>query len=211
MNGKVIFADKHGQIVRVNPYSYILRGAKSREDYDFLANKRDELIMNHETGGFSTMSHSDSGYDEDTGYYQGHSWSVETDFWAQASNGLGEVEGTASAYWYGDAYWVNDPIDVTITITSSLKASYDNRDAAYISVPPAYTVSEQETKATLQDTFTNSTPTLHHEQGAVTFYAGEGNCFNWIQQDDRFKFKYDTGTTEYYGTYVRADVGHCWF
>lgn len=157
------------------------------------------------------MTHSDSGTDSDAGTYDGRQYDVETQFEATADNGTGEMKGQADGYWYGDSYWHDDPMEAQITITSTLKASVENVDQVEISHDPAYVVDEQRLEATLSNEFEwgDSAVNLSHNEGAVTFYAGDGNCFNWMSQDDKFKYEYETGDVEFYGTYVRADVGHC--
>jgi hypothetical protein len=43
-NGKIIYADEHGRIVRTSSISYVIRGPRSRKDYDFLDAKLDEIL-----------------------------------------------------------------------------------------------------------------------------------------------------------------------
>lgn len=119
------------------------------------------------------------------------------------------MSGTAEANWWGMEYWYDDNIDTdSITIKSILRASVENVGSLSISAPPGYNVQEEYRKATLEHTFTDENHlSLSHEEGAVVFTVD--NCFNWVEQDDRFKFVYEIGDVEYYGTYVRADIGHC--
>ena len=209
-SGRVIYADEHGRIVKVSSHGYAIRGARSKGDYDYLREKQRQLLS--DDGDVSAQSHTDEGLDTEDGTYDGRSWSVETDFWAHAKNGYGEVEGTASAGWWGEAYWHDEPLGAEITITSRIVASYDgDSHSVTVSVPPAYTYSigSSRIEVTLSDTWQDENhPSLHHDKGAVTFDIGSG-CFNWIRQDDRFKYAYETGDTHYYGTDVKANVGHC--
>lgn len=203
----MIYADKHGKIVQVGPHSYVIENTKTRADLEYLEEKRDELVLD---SGVSTATHSDSGFSESTGFYNGRQWNVETEFSATADNGVATVSGTAQSYWHGDDPYYSDPIEATITITSRIKASVENVSAVDIGAPSAYTISEEDVEVTLQDRFPDAhNPSLYHDEGAVTFYAGDGNCFDWVRQDDRFKFEYETGDTEFYGNSVRAEVGHC--
>jgi hypothetical protein len=210
-NGRrVIYADEHGRIVRVTSQSYLIKGARSKDDYEFLREKLNELLSADD--GVSTQGHSDSGTDGDDGTYSGRSWSVDTEFWAEAENGYAEMEGTASAGWWGESYWHDEPLGATITITSRLVASYEgSSDSVTLSIPPGYTrsISPDRIEVELSDTWTDENfPTLAHNKGAVTFDVADG-CYDWIRQDDRFKYEYEDGTTEYYGTAVKANIGHC--
>jgi hypothetical protein len=160
------------------------------------------------------MTHDDEAEGYSQGYHDDHEWVVSSDFWAEADNGYGQCEGTAKASWYGDAYWVDDEDkeQCRITISSEVKAKVQDRDNAYISAPPGYHVQERYLKATLEHQFEwgDSTPSLHHNKGAVEWELDNWNCFEWIQQKDTEKFEFDDGHVEYMGCRARADVGHCW-
>jgi hypothetical protein len=208
---RVIYADEHGRIVKINSYSYVIREARSKEDYEYLREKLNEILM--DSGDVSTQGHSDSGSDHEDGTYDGRSWAVDTEFWAQTEDGYAEMEGTADAAWWGEAYWHDEPLDVDISITSRLVASYEgDSHSVTVSVPPGYdySISDNRIEARLSHSWEDENfPSLHHDKGAVTFDVGDG-CYNWIRQDDRFKYAYEDGNVEYYGTAVKADVGHCW-
>lgn len=208
--GKVIYSDSAGKVLKVGPHHYVINGAESRRAFDHLVDKRKEILKEGEE---VTTLESKSGSDNDQGTYQGEDWSVETDMTAHTSTTEAEPEGIASAQWYGDAYWVDDPVEVDeIEITSRLSASFDSLETSVdISAPPSYEVSNTTTRldATLSSTFEDSSgPSLSHNQGAVTFYGGDGSCLNWVEQDDAFKFDYGSDV-EFYGTTVRLDFDHC--
>ncbi|MFC7080533.1 hypothetical protein [Halorussus caseinilyticus] len=110
---RVIYADEHGRILEKSPTSHMIVGAKSKSDYDFLMDKREELVFDQLTDGdVSTATHSDSGSATTTGTWfnnPDYDYQIDSEFWAQADNGDASVSGSCAPVWWGDAYWVDDP------------------------------------------------------------------------------------------------------
>lgn len=209
---EVIYSSKRGRIVQVGPYSYLIQGATTKEDYEFLRDKVEELTHSANSGDFSTQTHSDQGYDEASGTYEGVGWDIQSDFWASADNGTLKTEGSTDANWWVDGYW-NDGtnIDARITINLTVTASFNvNSASVTVSVPPGGTwaVSNDKSEATLTDQFEWGThhPTVSYSKGTLVW---EADCFNWAAQDTSVKFEFDDGTTQFHGTYIKAGVGHC--
>lgn len=222
-NGKdsypeVVYAGKIGRIIQIGPHTYTY-DAKSRENYEKLKTKLDEIVEDEQatdSDEVTTQSHSDSGSGRADFEYLGHQGVCTGDCTADADNGTLTFDGSASASWYGEGYWVPDDEKVyceSITITSTLQAESENRDQSTISVPPGYTVSEEQEKATF-DTgpIEQNVVSLDHNPGAITFEAGSGNCWNWAEQDDTFKFEFENGHVKFVGYNIRMnDLGHCLF
>jgi hypothetical protein len=207
---KVIYDGKYGEIKQIGRQTYSYH-AKSKSDYERLFEKLDE-IKGDQTDIPSTQTHSDSGSDEDSFFYRDHQGVCSGDCTADANNGELTFDGTTQASWYGEGYWVEDEVVCeSISIDSTVKAQSEKRDASSISVPPGYDVSEDEEEATFSTgPIEQDVVSLSHDPGAVTFYAGDGNCWNWAEQDDTFKFKFKDGHTHFAGYSIRLDnIGHC--
>ncbi|QDX41689.1 hypothetical protein [Salarchaeum sp. JOR-1] len=209
---RTIYSDSHGKIVRVGPYSYVFHGAKTKKDAQFLRNKCNSLLHGDSSGGLSTAETTYSGSDRASGFYQGYEHLCTSEFTANLDGTIAKPSGIAQASWYGDAYWVSDPVQVdTITIETTVEVRTENVSSLRIGVPSGiqYVLTEESGKATISDSFSSSTPTLSYNKGAMVFDAGDGNCFNSITQDSMYTFEYADGTTEIYGTYIDSGAANC--
>lgn len=211
-SAKVIYADEHGRILEKSPTSHMIVGARSRADYDFLMEKREELVFDAGGDDVSTATHSDSGSATTSGTWfnnPDYDYQIDSEFWAQADNGDAAVSGSCAPVWWGDAYWVEDPLEVEeMTIKVEVTAFVENLSSLSISIPPGYQYEKTTDSAILKDTFTStSTPSLAYEEGAINFSVG--NCYHKIEQHSSVKYKFANGNTRYDGHTIVADVGHC--
>jgi len=203
----IIYKGKKGRIVQTGPHSYLLVGAESEKDFEFLIDKRDELLAS-DSSGVSTSSHSLSDADSKSGYYQGTQYGVHSNLEAEADNGLLEVGGNCEGNWWARP-WDDDYIKAQLTLTFKVTASY-NGNSLSVSFPSSGGWSSGNSKSTA--TLTNTYDVEQHFPGAYIdrgTLSWEADCFNWVSQDNRVKFDFQNGDVQYAGTYIKLLVGHC--
>lgn len=203
----IIYKDEHGRIVQIGPHSYILAGAESEKDFEFLIDKRDELLTS-DSSGVSIASHSESGVDSAGGFYDGKEYGVQSDFEAQADNGRLEVGGNCEGSWWSES-WEDDYIEAQLTLTFESTVSY-NGNSLSVGLPPGgnWTSGNDKATARLTDEYPAGEhfPGMYVAKGSLTW---EADCFDWVAQDNRVKFDFQNGDTQYAGTYIKLHIGHC--
>lgn len=203
---KVIYADDEKRLVKIDDFSYVVKGDYTEEER---RNLIEEYVTGDRSGDVTTMG-TDEGYAssseeiDDTHYFI-----TITDAWAEVNGRDLTFEGTASGSSYRSA-WANEPSNVnSIKVTSKLKG-YAEQEAVTLSAPPSYTVSYERVTAEL----TTSTPsgeteasrTLNHYNGAVTMEAK--SCWVGAKQDDNVRFEFG-GDAYFLGQAADLNVSSC--